>query len=261
MSLKEKPSLIECLHVLPDPRVIGRCDQKLVDLLVIALCTLLCGGESFPDMRRFALAKWDWLKGFLELPAGVPSHDTFNRLFQALDPKRFLEVFAAWTQGLRRSISEEIVAVDGKALRRAKGRGQSACAVVSAWARDNGLALGQVKVADQSNEITAIPELLRALELSGCIVTIDALGCQRNIAREILEADAQYVLALKGNQGTACAEIQSFLDDALERREAEVAPLGTVGKEDGRPGNRPYWPTGGLGWVSGRAPWGGGGKG
>jgi len=164
MSLKEKPSLIECLHVLPDPRVTGRCDHKLVDLLVIALCTLLCGGESFPDMRRFALAKWDWLKGFLELPAGVPSHDTFNRLFQALDPKRFLEVFAAWTQGLRRSISEEIVAVDGKALRRAKGRGQSACAVVSAWARDNGLALGQVKVADQSNEITAIPELLRALE-------------------------------------------------------------------------------------------------
>jgi predicted transposase YbfD/YdcC len=255
MALNEKPSLIECLQELPDPRVTGRCDHKLLDLLVIALCTLLAGGESFPDMQRFALAKWDWLKSFLELPGGVPSHDTFNRLFQALDPQQFLEVFATWTQGLRRSISEEIVAVDGKALRRARGRGQSACAMVSAWARDNGLVLGQLKVAEQSNEITAVPPLLRALELGGCIVTADAMGCQKEIAREIIEADAQYVLALKGNQGTAFAEIQSFLDDALQRREPGLAFVETVDKEHGRLEIRRYWQSADLGWFADRADW------
>ncbi len=256
MLLKEKPSLIESLQELPDLRVTGRCDHKLLDLLVIALCTLLCGGESFPDMQRFALAKWDWLKGFLELPGGVPSHDTFNRLFQALDHRRFLEVFAAWTQGLCRSVSEEIMALDGKAPRGAnKGCEQTPCAMVSAWARENGLVLGQLKVADRSNEITVLPELLRALELGGCIVTIDAMGCQKEIAKEITEAEAHYVLAHKSNRGAAFAEIQSFLDDAIQRRELGLACLETVDKKHDRLEIRRHWQSADLGWFADRADW------
>jgi hypothetical protein len=208
-------SLIEHFQGLRDPRVNRTKDHQLIDIMVIAVCTLLCGGESFNDMEEFGQAKEDWFKGFLELPNGIPSHDTFNRVFSALDPKEFLECFLAWTQSLRKAIAQEIVALDGKALRRAKNKKDALKYVVSAWAEGNGLVLGQLKVSDKSNEITAVPELLRALELSGCIVTLDAMGCQRKIAREIMEADANYVLALKGNHETVHEEVKSFLDDAI----------------------------------------------
>src|SRR5512135_3461470 len=191
-------SLVAHFGLMPDPRIDRRKAHDLVDILVIAVCCLLCAGESFNDMEDFGKAKYDWFKTFLKLRNGIPSHDTFNRVFQALDPKQFLECFLSWTQSLRQAVAQEIVALDGKALRRALNQGQSAKYMVSAWAESNGLVLGQLKVADKSNEITAVPELLRVLELSGCIVTIDAMGCQRKIAREIMESDADYVLALKG---------------------------------------------------------------
>ena len=158
------PSLVAHFQGLPDPRLDRTKDHKLIDLLVIAICTLLCGGEGFNDMEEFGEAKHDWFKTFLELPNGIPSHDTFNRLFAALDPKAFLECFLRWTQSLRTAIAGEIVAIDGKALRRALKKGQSTQYIVNAWARQNGLVLGQLKVADKSNEITAVPQLLRALE-------------------------------------------------------------------------------------------------
>src|SRR5207249_79121 len=135
-----------------------------------------------------------------------PSHDTFNRVFAALDPQKFLECFLGWTQSLRQAVPQEIVALDGKALRRALNKNQSAQYVVSAWAESNNLVLGQLKVNQKSNEITAVPQLLRVLELSGCIVTLDAMGCQKKIAQEIIESDADYVLALKGNQETVHQE-------------------------------------------------------
>ena len=180
---------------LQDPRVVQRCDHELCDVLIIALCCLLCGGETFNDMEEFGRAKHDWFKTYLTLRHGIPRHDTFNRVFAALKPEAFLDCFLRWTQSVRQTVAGKIVAVDGKALRRAGAKGQSPRYIVSAWASANRLVLGQLKVADKSNEITAVPPLLRALELAGGLVTVDALGCQKQIAKEIIEADANYVLS------------------------------------------------------------------
>lgn len=260
-------SLIEHFQGLPDPRVNRTRDHLLLDILVIGICTLLCGGESFNDMEDFGYAKQDWLKTFLELPAGIPAHDTFNRVFAALDPQRFQACFMGWTQSLRTAISGEIVAIDGKALRRAMNKGQSTKYIVNAWARQNGLALGQLKVADKSNEITAVPKLLRVLELAGCIVTVDAMGCQKKIAKEIVEADADYVLALKGNQETVHAEVKAYLDDAILRQTLPVPPIKgakvipeldyceIVEKDHGRIETRRYWQSAHLGWFADRDQW------
>jgi predicted transposase YbfD/YdcC len=268
MQLESKVSLIECFKDLPNPRVEAMCDHKLIDVLVIAVCCLLCGGEGFNDMEDFGKAKFDWFKSFLELPNGIPSHDTFNRVFAALKPKRFLECFVRWTEGLRQAIAQEVVALDGKALRRALRKGQAAQYVVSAWAEGNGLVLGQLKVEDKSNEITALPKLLRALELSGCIVTIDAMGCQKKIAKEIKEADADYVLALKGNQETVHEEVKSFLDAALAERQVPRLPgaklskeaetlafLETVEKDHGRIEIRRYYQSDVLDWFADKDKW------
>ena len=263
-----KLSLIEHFKDLPDPRVNRTKDHDLIDLLVIAVCTLLCAGESFNDMEDFGHAKHDWFKTFLTLRNGIPSHDTFNRLFAALDPNQFLDCFLRWTQSLRQAVRQEIVALDGKALRRALNGDQSVKYIVSAWAESNGLVLGQLKVADKSNEITALPELLRVLELTGCIVTVDAMGTQKKIAREIIEADADYVLALKGNHETVHAEVKTFLDDALaeafkprlvdaklSKAAASLAVLETVEKDHGRIETRRYYQSAELDWFADRAKW------
>lgn len=255
MHTRPEQSLMTRFQALPDPRTKREPRHQLVDILVIAVCTLLCGGEGFNDMEDFGEAKHDWLKTFLELPHGIPSHDTFNRVFQALDPAAFLDCFVRWTQSLRAAVSEEIVALDGKALRRALAAGQSAPVLVSAWARENGLVLGQLAVSAKSNEITAVPELLRALELAGCIVTLDAMGCQKTIAKEIKEADAEYVLALKGNHEVVHEEVKAYLDDAITRGARELARHETVEKDHGRLETRTYWQSADLEWFADRAKW------
>ncbi len=261
-------SLVAHLARVPDPRVNRNKEHDLVDILVIAVCALLCTAETFNDMEDFGRAKRDWFQTFLKLRGGIPSHDTFNRVFAALKPEHFLECFLAWTQSVRASVAQEVVALDGKALRRAMSGDQNVKYVVSAWAEGNGLVLGQMKVADKSNEITAVPELLRVLELSGCIVTLDAMGCQKKIAREIIEADADYVLALKGNQETVHEEVKTFLDQTLGEQQtprppgvklsAEVAGLAfleTVEKDHGRFEIRRYYQSDCLDWFAEKSKW------
>ena len=260
---EEPKDLLRCLQGVEDPRVDRTREHKLIDILVIGVCCLICGGEGFTDMETFGKAQGSWLRGFLDLPNGIPSHDTFNRVFSALKPEAFMECFMQWTQSLRSTLGGEIVALDGKAQRRACNKQESIPYVVSAWASTNGLTLGQVKVDEKSNEITAIPKLLRVLELEGCIVTIDAMGCQKKIAREIIEADADYVLALKGNQTAAHEEIRAFFDDlippdpamGLAPRPAQTDYIESVEADHGRIETRRYWITDQINWFADKDQW------
>lgn len=242
---------------LADPRV-GRAKRhELLDILLLAVWAMLCGAESFTEMAEFSQCKVDWFKTWLALPQGIPSHDTFNRVFGLIDPARFQECFLAWTQSLRTAVAGEWVAVDGKTWRGSRARTHGPIHLVNVWASRNRVGLGQLNVADHSNEITARPPLLRALELAGCVVTVDAIGCQKQVAQEIHEADADYVLALKGNQGTVHAEVKAFLDDAQQRGFVGVAHqfVETVEKDHGRLETRRYWITEQIGWFADRADW------
>ena len=197
-------SIAEYFNDLQDPRHERTRLHKLVDILVIALCAVICKADSWEDVASFGKAKEGWFRKFLELPNGIPSHDTFNRVFARLNAKQFETCFIRWVEATCNIAARQIVALDGKLPRGSRDGtlGRGAIDVVSAWATENGLVLGQVKVDEKSNEITAIPELLCALEISGCTVTIDAMGCQTEIARQIVkENHADYVLALKANPG------------------------------------------------------------
>lgn len=256
--------LIECLEGLPDPRMERTRLHKLVDILVIGLCSQLTGGEGFKDMVVFGQAKQDWLETFLELPEGIPAYDTFRRVFAAIDPHHFLDCFVQWVQGICPTLKDETVAIDGKALRRALNDGDSIPYIVNAWASQNGLVLGQVKVKDKSNEITAIPELLRVLELEGCIVTMDAMGCQKNIAADIIDKHADYVLALKGNHATVHDEVKEFFTDAVPPCATQCADtvargmmdfFQTVEKNHSRVEIRRYWQSTDLDWFEDKPLW------
>src|SRR5579875_1365250 len=190
-------SLIEHFAALEDPRVERTKLHPLVSIVVIALCAVICGAESWDEIAAFGEAKQTWLESFLDLPNGIPSHDTFNRVFAALDPKT----------------------VRGS---RDRANGKAAIHMVSAWASANRLVLAQVKVDDKSNEITAIPELLRVLAIRGCIVTIDAMGCQREIARQIVEQGGDYILALKENQETLYTDVVGMFADAQAKAIEDV---------------------------------------
>jgi predicted transposase YbfD/YdcC len=223
-------SLLAYLSIIEDPRAADNQRHRLVDILTIALCTALCGQDSFVAMAEFARLKLGWLRTFLLLPGGAPSHDTFRAVLSAIDPKQLIEVMVQWTESVRQKLGRpEIVAIDGKTARRSAQRAggtraaRAALHLVNAWATDSGLCLGQQQTQEKSNEITAVPLLLRQLELRGCIVTLDALNTQKNIAKEIKEADAEYVLALKGNHPELKAEVESFFADARARHFAGVA--------------------------------------
>jgi predicted transposase YbfD/YdcC len=223
---------------LEDPRVERTKLHPLVSILVIALCAVICGAESWDEIALFGKAKEAWLTSFLDLPHGIPSHDTFNRVFAALDPKQFQACFAAWMQAVAQVLPAQVIAIDGKTVRRSHdhANGRAAIHLVSAWASTNRLVLAQVKVDAKSNEITAIPELLRALAIGGCVVTIDAMGCQREIAQQIVDQEGDYVLALKENQETLYHDVVETFADAQAKTidELVIDETQSVNKGHGR---------------------------
>ena len=231
--------------ILPDPRVERTKKHRLVDILFIAVCTIICGGESFTDMEMFGEAKEQWLRTFLELPHGIPSHDTFGRVFSLLDPELFGECLLHWSAALHEATRGEVIALDGKTLRHSfdAATGQAALHLVSAWASENGIALGQLKVDGKSNEITALPALLKMLEVKGCVVTMDAMGCQKDLAKQVIEQGGDYVFCLKGNQGSLHEETKYFFDEA-QRMKFQDVPYRyhqTVEKDHGRIETRRCW--------------------
>src|SRR5216110_3534290 len=196
-----------------DPRIERTKLHKLLDIIIIAICGVICGAEAWAEIEEFGKEKEEWLKTILELPNGIPSHDTFGRVFARIDPVQFEACFLEWVQSIVESI-EGVVAIDGKTLRRSHDRanGKKALHMVSAWAAENRLVLAQLATEQKSNEITAIPELLRMLDLKGCIVTIDAMGTQKKIAQQIVEQNGDYAFALKKNQGNLYKNVQEIFE-------------------------------------------------
>lgn len=215
MSKQSTASIEHHFGGLEDPRVDRTKRHKLLDVIVITICGVICGADDWVSIEQFGNAKLKWFRQFLELPTGIPSHDTFGRIFARLDPEQFHTSFMNWIMAVSDITKGQVIAIDGKTLRRShdKALGKGAIVMVSAWATANHLVLGQVKVNEKSNEITAIPELLRALDVSGCIITTDAMGCQKEIASLIVEEEADYVLALKENHGQLYEDVKLLFDD------------------------------------------------
>ncbi len=226
----------DCFSGVVDPRTGNARLHDLHELLLIALCTVLCGGESCVDMADFAEEKEAFLREFLILSNGLPSHDTFSRVFRALEPEQFRACFQTFMTRFSETC-QGVIAIDGKVLRRSfdTARGKSALHMVSAWGCEQRLVLGQIATDAKSNEITAVPKLLEMLSLKGCVVTVDALNCQRKIARQIVDQGGDYVLALKGNQGTLHDDVRLFLDDPhSEKTTAPPAVEGDHGRIETR---------------------------
>lgn len=231
--------------LLNDPRVDRTKTHILLEILFIAICTIACGGDGFTDMQAFGHAKEDWLKKYLRLPGGIPSHDTFGRVLAMIDPNAFMDCFLSWTQALHCATKGEVIALDGKTIRRSfdAATGKAALHLVSAWASDNGLVLGQVKVDDKSNEITAIPKLLEMIDVAGHIITTDAMGCQREIAGKIIEKKGDYLFCLKGNHEKLHEEVKYFFDEAksADFEDVEHSYFETIEKDHGRIEIRRGW--------------------
>ena len=214
-------SIVEHFRTLEDPRIERTKKHLLLDILVIALCTLLTGGEGFQDMALFGKSKQAWLQTFLALPRGIPSHDTFGRVFARLNPQRFQQCFLSWTQAVAQLTQGALVSLDGKTVRASFDRAtaSSPLHMLSAWCSDQGgLVIGQIKTEAKSNEITAIPDLLQLLALQGCIVTIDAMGCQTAIAEHIRDQGGDYLLALKSNHKKAYTAVKQHLHEHIEHQ-------------------------------------------
>jgi len=242
------PSLLEYFADLPDPRI-DRCkDHALIDMITIAILATICGAEHFTEMETF-----------LELRNGIPSHDTFARVFARLKPAAFQERFARWVQAVRTATDDEVIGIDGKTARRShhKGAGLGPLHPVSAWASRNRLVLGQLKVDEKSNEITAVPELLRLLDIKGCIVTVDALNTQKEITCEIREQGADYVMALKENHPTLHAEVAGICEAVREDDNADdsISTFETVEQNHGRTETRRCWSVAAPHWITGFSEW------
>jgi predicted transposase YbfD/YdcC len=244
---------------LKDPRAVHSIEHLLIDIIVITLCATICGANDWEAVAAYGVDKHEWLKTFLALPNGIPSHDTFIRLFARLNPEELQSCFISWMQAVHQVTNGELLNVDGKTLRGAceRGNNRSLIHMVSVWSATNHLVLGQRKVDEKSNEITAIPELLRLLSIQGCLVSIDAMGCQSEIAKTIIEQDADYVLALKANQGNLYEDVTQLFDGfvASGSNNIENQLNTTIEKGHGRIEIRRYAVMGNTEYLLGAEKW------
>ncbi|QJB45224.1 ISAs1-like element ISAsp2 family transposase [Dolichospermum flos-aquae] len=219
MKLPPKITIVDHFKDLEDKRVERTKRHKLIDIVTIAICAVICGVDSWVLMEAYGKKKEKWLKQFLELPNGIPSHDTFARVFARIDPQQFQNCFLSWIKSINKITEGEVIAIDGKTLRHSydKGKDKGAIHMVSAWATSNKLVLGQCKVEEKSNEITAIPELIKVLDIAGCLVTIDAMGCQKEIVKSIAEKSGEYIIALKKNQGNLYKNVGEIFKEAISK--------------------------------------------
>jgi predicted transposase YbfD/YdcC len=255
-------SLIAHFSKVKDPRMVNKCDHLLIDIIVIVVCASLCRyDESWEQIEEFGNIRKDWFKKFLKLPNGIPSHDTMRRVFLLIDPVHLQECFYSWANELRTKISGETVAIDGKASRGSRdiALDKKAIYTVSAWAVENQLVLGQVKVGEKTNEITAIPKLLELLDVSGCTVTIDAMGTQKAIAKYIADQKADYILGLKGNQGNLHDDVKTYINDQLDEKMTDESHLEklTVDADHGRHEQRKFHLFTDIDWLEQKPDWAG----
>lgn len=252
-------TIIEHFGTLEDPRIERTKLHLLIDIVTLTLCAVICGADGPSDIEQYGHEKHEWLKTFLVLPNGIPSHDTIGRVLGRIDPKRFQVCFLNWIQHICHLSSGEVVPIDGKALRHSYDTelDQSAIHMVSAWAATNRMVLGQLKVAEKSNEITAIPELIDALDIAGCIITTDALGCQKEIAYRSIENQADYVLALKGNQEHLYEDVKQLFDTLLGQDTCSpvLDYYETFDESHGRIEVRRYWTTSLLDTLRTKEQW------
>jgi predicted transposase YbfD/YdcC len=243
MAVRKLDSLLTHFQVLEDPRLERSRLHSLLDIVAITICAVICGADSWVEVQKYGIAKYDWLKGFLQLPNGIPSHDTFGRVFAALLPEQFQACFADWMAEVAEQLGLHQIAIDGKTLRgsRDRGQGKAALHLISAWAVENHLSLGQQAVDAKSNEITAIPKLLEILDLHGALVTIDAMGCQQEIAEQIIDQGGDYVLAVKENQPKLYEEIEQLEQAAQEKEYAGCSSYGEEERSHGRQELRACW--------------------
>lgn len=259
MEDQNSANILNYFSEISDPRVDRTKEHSLINIIVIAICAVICGADSFVEIEEFGNTSINWLKTFLDLQNGIPSHDTFGRVFSLIDPNEFKKCFLNWIKEVSKITNSEIVSIDGKTVRRSydKKSNKSAIHMVSAWANANSLVLGQVKVDSKSNEITAIPELLKLLEIKGCIVTIDAMGCQKKIATAIVNKEADYILALKGNQGNLHKETVEFFENAqtINFEGIEHESYVTKDKGHGREEIREYRMVRDIDWLRSKNEW------
>ena len=257
---RDKVSLIGCMQDVPDPRAPYNQKHKFLDIIIIAITAVLSGMDTWNEIEDWAHSKRDWLKTFLELPGGIPSHDTINRVFQMLDPEMFHDAFFRWTGAVAGKI-EGVVAIDGKTVRRSRDESKEKrpIHVVSAWASEASLVLGQLRVDEKTNEIKAIPELLDILCLKGCVVTIDAMGTQKEIAEKIIEKEADYILQVKGNQQSLMEDIALYFEKDIflcknSELEKEDRYYKEICFEHGRQETREYYVEKNIGWLKENHP-------
>jgi predicted transposase YbfD/YdcC len=252
--------VFEFFDELPDPRVERTRLHPLMSVLTISLLAIICVGEGWDDMEDFGEAKREWLETFLDLPNGIPSADTFRRVLSAIDPVAFNACFVAWVQALSEGTAGKLVAIDGKTVRHSfdGATGKKSLHLVNAWISENRLALGQLATEEKSNEITAIPRLLELLDIRGATISVDAMGCQREIAAKVIDQGADYIMGLKGNQGTAHTEVAEFFEDALVTGFRDVQHTfhqTTDGSEHGRLEVRRVWASQQIKWFQDLSKW------